>query len=44
MNLDNCMKRKCDQCKNYNKCFGNKEGKENEIQNKQYRVDNRRSR
>lgn len=34
MNLDNCMKRKCDQCKNYNKCFENKEGKKNECKSK----------
>lgn len=34
MNLDNCMKRKCDQCKNYNKCFENMKGKKNECKSK----------
>lgn len=22
INFDNCMKRKCNECKNYDKCFG----------------------
>lgn len=46
INYANCMKRKCEQCKNYDYCFRYRPKKENEneIQNKQYRVDNRRCR
>lgn len=31
INYDNCMKRKCEQCKYYDKCF--KKGKNNERNN-----------
>ena len=29
INYANCMKRKCQECKNYNSCFGYKGGKNN---------------
>lgn len=47
VNLKECMKRRCEQCKHYDYCFEYRSKKEkikNEIQNKQYKVVNRRSR
>ena len=43
-NYANCMKRKCEQCKNYDYCFRYRPKKENEneIQNKQQRMENNR--
>ena len=45
INYANCMKRKCEQCKNYDYCFRYRPGrkKNNEIQNKQQRMENNRS-
>lgn len=44
INYANCMKRKCEQCKNYDYCFRYRPKKENEneIQNKQQRMENNR--
>ena len=46
INYANCMQRRCEQCRYYDYCFRYRPKKENknEIRNKQYRVDNRRSR
>lgn len=44
INYANCMQRRCQDCKHYDYCFGyrpkQKGDKENEIQNKQQRMDN----
>lgn len=43
INYEQCMRKRCDECKQKDRCF---KGEDDyvQVQNKQYRVDNRRSR
>lgn len=44
INYEQCMKRRCDECKKKDRCFKGEDDDYVQVQDKQCRVDNRRSR